>query len=244
MATTYTPLQTAQIKVWDLPLRVFHWLLVAAIALAFVSSEEDSALNQWHILAGWVAGILIVFRFVWGFVGGEHSRFAAFVRPSGIGHHIRELLRGRPAPTLGHNALGALSVVVLLAMIAATVWTGVVVLEEVHEVLAWSLLALVILHVAAVIVMSLLTRESLIAAMVTGRKRSDRHGGASDAKRAGLAGVLIAALAVAGTIYGILTYDPQAFSLRSAEAYEHAGAKAATGGDDRKEGNEGAAHGS
>jgi len=66
MATSYASLLAARIKVWDLPLRVCHWLLVTAIVLAFLSSEEGSALNQWHILAGWVAGILIAFRLIWG----------------------------------------------------------------------------------------------------------------------------------------------------------------------------------
>lgn len=67
-------------KVWDLPLRLFHWVLVIDIAVALLSSEEDSALNEWHVLSGWVAAILIVFRLVWGFIGGGQSRFSDFVR--------------------------------------------------------------------------------------------------------------------------------------------------------------------
>ena len=70
-----------QVRVWDAPVRLFHWLLVAAVALALLSSDEDSALNQWHVLSGWVAAILVVFRIVWGFAGGEHSRFGDFLRP-------------------------------------------------------------------------------------------------------------------------------------------------------------------
>ena len=64
-----------RVKVWDLPLRLFHWTLVLAIALALLSSEEGSGLNNWHVLSGWVAGLLIVFRLIWGVVGSEHSRF-------------------------------------------------------------------------------------------------------------------------------------------------------------------------
>ena len=79
---------STRVKVWDLPLRLFHWLLVAAIAIAFLSAEEGSPLNQWHVLAGWVAGVLILFRLAWGFVGGEHSRFSDFIRPSRIAHHL------------------------------------------------------------------------------------------------------------------------------------------------------------
>lgn len=221
MATTLAPRQSARIRVWDLPLRLFHWLLVIAIALAFLSSEEDSVLNQWHIFSGWVASILIVFRIAWGFVGGEHSRFGDFVRPSDIGRHIGEVLRGRPECTLGHNALGALSVLLLLTLVAVTVWTGIILMEDLHEVLAWTLLALVAVHVAAVVLMSLLTRESLVTAMITGTKPAARHAGADHAKRPGVTGLIVAAAVVAGTIYAIRTYDPLAFTLRSAEDYEH-----------------------
>lgn len=86
------------IKVWDLPLRLFHWVLVIAIAVAFLSSEEDSALKEWHVLSGWVAAILILFRLVWGFIGGEHSRFSDFIRPSRIGRHVSMIAKGQRDP--------------------------------------------------------------------------------------------------------------------------------------------------
>ena len=69
------------IKIWDQGVRLFQWLLVAAIAVAFLASEEGSALSLWHVPAGWVAAILIAFRLVWGFVGGEHARFVNLIRP-------------------------------------------------------------------------------------------------------------------------------------------------------------------
>lgn len=211
----------ARLRVWDLPLRLFHWLLVASIALALVSAEEESALNDWHILSGWVAGLFVTFRLVWGFVGGEYSRFMSFVKPSALGGHLRELLHGRPEPTMGHNALGALSVLLLLAMVAATVWTGVVLAEDVHELLGWSLLALVVIHILAVIVMSLLTRENLVRAMVDGTKPADRHPSEGDARAPAALAYLLAAVAMAGATWAVTRYDPQAFTLRSAESYEH-----------------------
>jgi cytochrome b len=215
--------QGARVEVWDLPLRLFHWLLVLAIAVAFLSSEEDSPLNHWHVLSGWVAGILFVFRLAWGFVGGEHSRFVDFVRPSRIGGHIGALLHGRAEPELGHNPLGGLSVLVLLALIAVTVWTGAFggeSAEDIHELVGWTLLAFIGLHIAAVLVMSLLQRENLARAMVTGSKHGARHPGARDAKRPGIIGWLVGLAVLAGAIYAVLQYDPKAFTLRSAESFE------------------------
>lgn len=229
--TLATPGRSPKVRVWDLPLRLFHWLLVAAIAVAFLSSEEGSPLSAWHIASGWVAAVLIVFRIFWGLVGGEHSRWSDFVRPSGLATHVRELARFRPAPTLGHNPLGALSVLVLLALAAGVVWTGAALGEageELHELLAWTLLALIALHVFAVVVMSMLSRENLIGAMVTGRKPADRHPDAHDARRPRWYGYVVAALVVGGTIYAVRTFDPLAFAPRSVEAYEHGGERGQT----------------
>lgn len=228
MATSPTSQQPGGrwIRVWDLPLRLFHWALVVAIAVAFLSSEEDSALNQWHVLAGWIVAILIVFRLVWGFVGGEHSRFVDFIRPSRVGHHLGGLLGGQRERSLGHNPLGALAVIVLLVLAAATVWTGAFggeAAEELHETIAWLLLAMVAVHVLAVVVMSLLERENLVRAMVSGKKPASLHPGASDATRPGIVGVAAAALVVLGVVWLILQYDPQAFTPRSAESFEDRG---------------------
>lgn len=213
-----------QVRVWDWPLRLFHWLLVVAVAVAFLSSEEDSALNQWHILSGWVTGLLIVFRLAWGFVGGEHSRFSDFIRPSRLFGHIRELGRGRVEPSLGHNPLGAVAVVLLLGLAAVTVFTGAFggkAAEKIHEIVGWTLLAMVIVHIAAVIGMSLLQRENLVRAMITGTKARARHPRATDARTPGLAGIALALLVVSGALYAILKYDPQGFTLRGSEAFEH-----------------------
>lgn len=131
--------QKTRLKVWDFPLRLFHWALVISIAVAFLSSEEESALNLWHVLSGWIAAVLIIFRLAWGFIGGEHSRFSDFIRPSRIGHHISMVAKGQRDPTLGHNPLGALAVLILLALTAITVWTGAFggeAAEELHEVIA------------------------------------------------------------------------------------------------------------
>jgi cytochrome b len=214
-----------QLKVWDLPLRMFHWLLAAAIALAFLSAEEDSPLNQWHISAGWAVGILIVFRLVWGFVGGEHSRFSDFVRPRHVAGHLAGLAKGRIEPSVGHNPLGAVAVLLMLGLAAAAVWTGAFgggAAEDLHELIGWTLLALVVVHILAVLIMSVLQRENLLRAMISGTKPADRHPDTADAKPPGAVAVIVAALVAAAALFAVLRYDAQAFTPRPADTLEQA----------------------
>lgn len=209
------------IRVWDPGVRLFHWLLVVAIALAFLSSEEEGALSAWHIPIGWFAALLIAFRLVWGFIGGEHARFANFVRPSQIGPHIRHLLSGTATPSMGHNPLGALAVLALLTLTAATIATGVSGGEDAHEVIAYSLLGLVCVHVAAVLLMSHLAKDNLLLAMMTGKKHADRYPDAHDAAPPARLAVPVAAIAVGAAAFGATRVDPQAFAPHaSAEAGE------------------------
>lgn len=229
------PSSSDVVRVWDLPLRLFHWTLVIAVGIAFLSAEEDSALNQWHVLSGWIVAILIVFRLVWGFIGGQHSRFSDFIRPSRIGDHLRGLLKGHHEPSLGHNPLGAIAVLALLALSAATVWTGAGGAEGLHEIIGWTLLAMVGLHIAAVIVMSLFGRENLVRAMISGDKPGIHHPGASSARPPHPIACLVAVATVAGAAYAILQYDPQAFTLRSAASFEHRGAGGAHPADERSD---------
>ena len=218
----------SRIHVWDGPLRLFHWLLVIAIAVAFLSAEEDSLLNPWHIMSGWVAAILIAFRLIWGFVGGEYARFSGMFRNGGLGHHIGEMVRFKPSPAVGHNPLGWISALLLIAVTAAVIWTGALIVtssgetaEELHEVIGWSLLALVAVHILAVVIMSGLTRENLVRAMVTGAKPAGRHPGGQDARKPSLFAYLAALVVIAAALFGILKIDPQAFVPRSTEAAEY-----------------------
>ncbi len=219
---------TERIRVWDLPVRLFHWLLVATILVAFLSSEEDSALAPWHVPAGWIAAILIAFRLVWGFVGGEHARFTDFLKPSQIAHHIGGLLSGTPERSIGHNALGGIAIIALLATVGGIVYSGATMRGEaeggLHETLANVLLGLIALHVVAVIVMSLLTKDNLIGAFITGTKRADLHPGVEDARPPAPLALPIAAIAIAGTTYGATVIDPLAFTPGThAEAGESGG---------------------
>lgn len=201
------------IRVWDPGVRLFHWLLVASIALAFLSSEEDSLLSAWHVPAGWVAAVLIAFRLVWGFVGGEHARFANFIRPSQIVPHVQSLFSAKAHSSIGHNPLGALAVLALLGLTSATAATGAAgVSEDAHEAIAYSLLALIGVHVAAVLLMSHLAKDNLILAMVTGKKHASRYPDAHNAEPPARLAAPVAALVVGAAAYGATRIDPQAFT--------------------------------
>ncbi len=206
----------ARIRVWDLPVRLFHWLLVATVLIAFLSSEEESALAPWHVPAGWIAAILLAFRVVWGFVGGEHARFADFLKPAQIAHHITGLFSGKPEHSIGHNALGGIAILALLGTVAGIIYTGATMQGDaeggLHEALANLLLGLIALHVIAVVAMSLLTKDDLIRAFITGTKRADRHPGVEDARPPAPLALPVAAIAIAGAAYGATTIDPVAFT--------------------------------
>lgn len=225
------------IRVWDLPVRLFHWLLVVTILIAFLSSEEESALAPWHIPAGWIAAVLIAFRLVWGFVGGEHARLADFLKPGRIGHHLARLFSGKPERSIGHNALGGVAIVALLGTVAGIVYTGATMQgdagEELHETLSNILLGLIALHVIAVIAMSVLTKDNLIRAFVTGRKRADQYPGIANARPPASVAIPIAAVAMGSAAYGITLIDPVAFVPGAhAEAGEAGGGEAGEDGDD------------
>ncbi len=168
----------SKIPVWDLPVRVFHWLLAASFAGAFLTAESEHWRNL-HVMLGYTLLGLILFRLVWGFAGSRHARFASFVAgPAAVWRYLRSLISGDPEHHVGHNPAGALAIVALLGLGVLTAATGWAVysdvggewVEEVHEGAAYAMLAVVGLHVAGVLVSSVLHRENLVAAMISGRK--------------------------------------------------------------------------
>ena len=198
---TTSPADTT--RVWDLPVRVFHWALVACFAGAYLLGDTE----RWrhvHVMLGYTALGLIAFRLLWGFVGTRHARFRAFAYgPRAAVRYLRDEVAGRATRHLGHNPAGSWAVYGLLALGLATGITGYLgyneiggeTFEEVHEVLANAWLALVVLHVLGVVFSSVAHRESLVRAMVTGRKRGLVEGVEPRPMR-GVAAAL--ALAVAG----------------------------------------------
>jgi cytochrome b len=170
----------ATVKVWDLLVRLFHWSLVALFAVAYATGDE---VEQVHIAAGYAIATLLALRIVWGFVGPGHARLRSFVRPPReVLAYLRDVLRFKAKRHLGHNPAGGVMIVALIAMLAATCVTGYMMttdaywgaewVEETHELLANATVALIALHVLGVLVASFQHRESLVKAMVTGRKRN------------------------------------------------------------------------
>lgn len=199
-------MERSRILVWDLPLRVFHWLLALSFAGAFVTAEAEGARGV-HLALGYTFFGLLAFRLAWGFVGSRHARFRAFARgPAAVAGYLRSLLARRPVHYVGHNPAGGWAILAMLTLGLAVAASGVALqfdafgggLEELHEGLSNTLLALVVLHLAGVIVGSIAHRENLVAAMVTGYK-AGRAADAIRRPRRAAAFALIAAVVVAWT---------------------------------------------
>lgn len=190
-----------RVLVWDLPTRLSHWLLAASFLGAYLISEGE----RWravHALLGYTAAGLVAFRLLWGLFGTRYARFTGFAwSPRAVRAYLRSLLDRSPHHYVGHNPAGSWAVAALLAMVAATAASGWAVLndvgpewlEDLHDAVASATLALVGLHVAAVVVSSLLHRENLVRAMITGSKRAAAAVAASGPRR-GVAALLVAAV--------------------------------------------------
>lgn len=172
------PTAPTRIRVWDLPTRVFHWSLAASFAGAWLTAESE----RWrdvHIVLGYLLAGLIVFRLIWGVVGSRHARFASFAfPPSRVVGYLKSLFKGAPEHHAGHNPAGALAIFGLLALGLAAAASGYALhvelggewMEDLHEGAANAMLGLVVIHLAGVLVSSLLHRENLPRAMITGWK--------------------------------------------------------------------------
>jgi cytochrome b len=203
--------------VWDLPVRVTHWALVLAVVGCWATHYAGVEWFTWHRRLGYTVLVLVAFRIVWGFVGTRHARFASFVRgPRVLLAYLREC---GPA-TVGHNPLGALSVIALLALLLLQAGTGLFANDEImnmgpfygwiapelsnritslHRASSEWQLVLIGLHVAAVAYYVRVHRQPLVNAMITGRKPAAEVPAAEaiTGSRVLLACVVVALLAIA-----------------------------------------------
>ena len=174
-----SPVKKQMILVWDMPVRVFHWLLVICFAGAWLTSESER-LQMIHYAFGYTACLLVLIRLVWGVIGTRYARFSQFLKsPKAVIEHFMAMLKGHPHHDVGHNPAGGLVMVALMLLILAIGLSGYFSVKEflgdfmgeVHESVASLALAVVILHILAAIVMSFMERQNLVRAMVTGKKQ-------------------------------------------------------------------------
>jgi cytochrome b len=192
----------SSILVWDLPLRLFHWMAALSFAGAWLTAETE----RWrllHVTLGYTLAGLLVFRLLWGLIGTRHARFADFVRgPGAVRRYVVALLRGRPEHHVGHNPAGALAIMALLTLGSLSAVTGWAVYEQLggdwlsaaHDIAASVMLAVVGVHLLGVVVASWLHQENLVASMITGRKAGAPEQGIRSAWRSVAALMLVAVM--------------------------------------------------
>lgn len=184
---------TVQVRVWDLPTRLFHWALALSVLGSIVTAKVGGNAMVWHFRLGYFAMGLLLFRLAWGLVGGRWSRFASFFyAPRAVWAYLRGQRVSERLDGVGHSPLGALSVWALLGLLGFQVATGLFADDEIanigplnrfvsertaHLLTGWHeevgesvLIALVVLHVAAVLFYRWVRRKDLIGPMITGDK--------------------------------------------------------------------------
>ncbi len=187
--------ESTQIKVWDPLVRFFHWALVSAFIIAYITEEDFLTIHSW---AGYLILVLLCIRFAWGFIGTRYARFSDFAySPKNIIQFLKDTLSLNAKRYLGHNPAGGAMVFLLMFSLLITTASGVIllgaeeqagpvahwfaqpeskwadILEEVHEFFANFALFLVLVHVAGVLVESLIHKENLVSAMISGFKEKN-----------------------------------------------------------------------
>ncbi|QWD73820.1 cytochrome b/b6 domain-containing protein [Polynucleobacter sp. TSB-Sco08W16] len=179
------------IRVWDLPIRLFHWLLVACIVGSLICVNIGGNAIQWHAYFGYSILTLLIFRIIWGFIGSTYARFSSFLPNR---EAITNYLQGKSPRFLGHNPIGALSVFALLLVLSVQAVTGLFVddeiafqgplskylsessvsfLSEIHESNQVVIYTLIAIHIAAIWYYKKFKGEDLIRPMISGDKEID-----------------------------------------------------------------------
>jgi cytochrome b len=209
-----------RVRVWDLPTRLFHWLLAACVIASVISAKIGGNAMAWHFRLGYVVLALLVFRVLWGLVGGRWSRFASFVySPVTLLRYLRGQGHADERLDVGHSPTGALSVFALLGLLALQVSTGLVADDEIantgplikfvsgatsslatswHKTFGqYLIITLVVLHIAAIAFYFVKKRQNLVGPMLTGDKSLPDEVPASidSARSRSLAAALLAACA-------------------------------------------------
>jgi cytochrome b len=180
-------------RVWDLPVRCAHWLLVIVLAGSWITAGQSGSAFKWHEFLGCTVLVLVAFRLLWGFFGTRHARFAAFLRgPREVLTYARKVAsRTAYRPGIGHNPIGGWVVILMLALLLVQATTGLFAndgvidtgplfgwistslsdsLTRLHHLVFHLLQAIVVLHILAVLLYLFVRRDNLVLPMLTGRK--------------------------------------------------------------------------
>jgi cytochrome b len=202
------------ILVWDLPIRLFHWLTVALVAVAYITWRLNWM--DWHAYAGDALLALVLFRLAWGIIGSDTARFVRFLAsPRAAFRHLAHILRREPDEQVGHNPAGGWMVMLILGLLLGQTLTGIIdnndvadagpltnimpawlsnLIDNLHGWLWDALLAAIALHVIAIVLYAVAKRQNLVRPMLTGRKTLP-----ADARPPRVASPLSAVLALAST---------------------------------------------
>lgn len=214
-----------RVRVWDLPTRLFHWLLVVCVLALVVTAKVGGDAMQWHARLGTIALALLLFRLVWGFVGGRWSQFRSFLyAPRSIGNYLRG--RSHPDHLVGHNPLGAGSALAMLLVLLAQAATGLFADDEAgfagplnalvsnarglalssyhRSVGQWLVIALVALHLVAIVYYVKKKRQVLVGPMISGDKIVAHAAPSSRDNLASRALAAVVAVACAGLVLWIV----------------------------------------
>ncbi len=215
-------------RVWDLPLRLFHWSLVLLVTLSLYTGINGGFKEMdYHMLSGYGILTLVIFRVIWGFVGSTHSRFRSFIKLSELIPYTRQILSRDQSDITGHNPLGALSVVAMLLVLGTQATTGLFAnddiflegplvhlvedatsdrLTTIHHFCAKALYVLIGLHLAAIAFHELYQKDRLVLPMISGYKKglSTSADKPSSIRESVTASILLAACA--GFVYWLINY--------------------------------------
>jgi cytochrome b len=231
--TTTNSNNSGELRVWDWPVRLFHWLLVLAFIGSYVTHLLGVSYFQYHVWCGYTVLVLVVFRIVWGFFGIHYALFINFVRgPRAILQYARFLMhRDGDSATPGHNPLGAIMVILLLLVLLVQAVTGLFANDEifntgplygylsndlslwltgVHQQLFYWIAAAVAVHVLAVLFHLLWHKENLSGAMLTGTKIRRNFPSAMSIVSSRWPLALLLVLLIAGALVAVIITAPNA----------------------------------
>ena len=198
-----------KILVWDVPTRIGHWLLVITFIASFITGDSEEQ-RLFHVAAGYAVGGTLVFRIFWGIAGTRYARFASFLfTPRDVVAYLRALIKGKSDHWLGHNPAGSYAIYILMLLGLATVASGVVVyaeiggewMEEVHDVLSYTMLGMVVVHILGVIVSGWTHHENLVLSMLNGYKQGKSEEAIEPSKRYWIIVPIVSAILASLLVY-------------------------------------------